>query len=607
MSERVAILDAGAQYGKLIDRRVRELNVESEILPLNTRVAILKDYRALIISGGPRSVYGRNAPEYDPDLFSLGIPTLGDCYGMQLIALHFGGLVEKTSRREDGSCEIVVDPHSKLFIGLEPRQEVLMSHGDSVTSLPKGFGISAISSGLIAGIEYPEANIYGVQFHPEVDLTLNGKQILQNFLYNIANFSGTYTLEDRIQKAMNYIRDTVGEKQVLVLVSGGVDSAVCATLLARCLGPDRIHAIHINNGFMRLDESAKVSKALSEVGINLRVVEAEEDFYHPLSGVIHPEQKRIIIGDQFMVIAQNEIEKLGLNPDQVVLAQGTLRPDLIESASQLTSTSAATIKTHHNDTPLVRELRSRNQVVEPLQDYHKDEVRTLGEKLGLPSELVWRQPFPGPGLAIRILCADNPYITDEFDEINDTLKKYGNTDLAVNLLPVQTVGVQGDGRTYSYLVGLSGKRNWDELFRVAREIPKEVHQINRVVFLFGEQVFKLIINITPTHLDKEVIRQLQLADEVVNQIIYKYDLVRRLSQVPVILFPVHFGKPGERSVAIRTFITRDFMTGMPAKPGQDISEEVLDEMVNGILSRVPRISRVAYDLTSKPPGTTEWE
>jgi GMP synthase (glutamine-hydrolysing) len=283
-----------------------------------------------------------------------------------------------------------------------------------------------------------------------------------------------------------------------------------------------------------------------------------------------------------------------------------LRPDLIESASHLASSKAAVIKTHHNDTELVRELRAKGRVIEPLKDYHKDEVRELGAMLGLPQELVWRQPFPGPGLAIRLLCADKPYITDDFEQIGQQLKNFEDAQTSVHLLPVRTVGVQGDGRSYNYLAALSGEADWQQLFDKAREIPKRIHQINRVVYVFGDKLTGPVNEITPTFPEPEALAQLRLADRHVNEVLRKYGLHESLSQVPVVSFPVYFGKAGKRSIGIRTFITNDFMTGVPAVPGKQIPIEALDEIVKRVLA-VPGIARVAYDLTSKPPGTTEWE
>jgi len=617
MGEKLAILDAGAQYGKPIDRRIRELNVESELLPMNTRASDLKKYKAIVISGGPESVYGDKAPEFDSEIFNLGIPVLGICYGMQLMNYNAGGGVEKKAVREDGQERVSICTDSKLFCGLDEYENVLLTHGDSIDSVAGGFRQIASSNGLVAAIEDVSRKLYGVQFHPEVDLTEKGMKVFHNFLYRVAGFSGDYTMEDREEKAIEYIRDRVGDKKVLVLVSGGVDSSVCATLVNKAVGAENVYAVHVDNGLMRLNESAKVKEALERNGLELKVVDASDEFYNgrtvvdgtevgPLKEMVSPEAKRYIIGDTFMRVAERVVEELGLNWGEVYLAQGTLRPDLIESASKIASSGASEIKRHHNDTELVRKFREAGRIIEPLTDYHKDEVRKLGSDLGLPDELVWRQPFPGPGLGVRIICADKPYINEDFDEINEELRDISGSGIMATLLPIQTVGVQGDGRSYSYLVGLSGEKRWGELFDIAKEIPKQIHKVNRVVYLFGGMTGEAK-EITRTHLTPEVIYQLQETDDIVNQTLLKYDLIRSLSQVPVVSFPVNFGEPGKRSIGIRTFITNDFMTGVPAVPGKQMPHEALEEMVSRISNEVRGVSRVAYDLTAKPPGTTEWE
>jgi len=616
--KKVAILDAGAQYGKVIDRRVRELGVESDLLPFDTAASELENYGAIILSGGPESVYSPKAPTFDKALFSLGLPVLGICYGMQLMNAVFGGTVNRKDRREDGECVISVEANARLFSGLEIRQEVLMSHGDTVDKVAEGFRVVADSDGLIAAMENPEANMFAVQFHPEVDLTQQGKKILSNFLFEVAKLTSDFTVKDRKEVAIELIGQKVQKGKVLVLVSGGVDSAVCAALLREALEPEQIIAIHIDTGFMRLAESKKVIQALHEVGLEVKLVDASQTFSQattmidekqtlPLDQVIAPEEKRKIIGDTFVKVSEQELAKLHLNLDEVFLVQGTLRPDLIESASKMASKNADRIKTHHNDTQLIRDLRERGRVIEPLSEYHKDEVRELGTQLGLPTELVWRQPFPGPGLAIRILCAAEPYKTDQFEELQQKLEELVKPTFSAAVLPVRTVGVQGDGRTYSYLAALSGKEDWPELFDLARQVPKHLHQVNRVVYVFGEPFQKVPVTITQTHLTPDTIDQLRQADDIVNQVLLKYDLIRSLSQVPVILFPVDFGHQGKRSIGIRTFITNDFMTGVPALPGKDIPIEAVHEMVSQILDNDAGIARVAYDLTSKPPGTTEWE
>lgn len=623
----VAILDAGAQYGGLIDRAVWEGGIRTEMLPIDTPADELQKYGAVIISGGPDSVYAEGSPDCDPDLFDGRVPVLGICYGMQLMAKHGGGQIERTDTRHDGVSDTWVLNSSLLYDGLASFQEVLLTHGDTVTVPPRGFRVSAGIEDVITGFEHPARKLYATQFHPESQDTANGSIIIKNFLNKVAGIEPYMDVKDLEREAIDYIKEYVGDRDVMLFLSGGVDSTVLATLMAKTIDPSRIRAFHIDTGFMRLHESDAVLEALGEAGIDVEVIEAADHFYQTsttdkngqqlpvLTEAYEPEHKRKNIGDGFMVLRERIIAEYGL-ADDVVLAQGSLRPDLIESGSLLASASghADTIKTHHNDTEAVRRLRQAGRVCEPLQNFYKDQVRQLGRGLNLPDELVERQPFPGPGLAIRVLCSEGERQERATGKVILATPEVYGSKTSVELLPIRTVGVQGDERSYKPIAAAHTSFNllteqWQGLQNLAKVLPQREQMINRLVALTTRtpQDVEAVPSLTRTSLDPETVELLRGADAIVNDLLRQYGLDRALSQVPVILAPLAFSNPGNYSIAIRPFITHDFMTGRAALPGVDLPLTFPQQVADKLFAYSPQIDAVMYDLSSKPPGTTEWE
>jgi GMP synthase (glutamine-hydrolysing) len=510
--ETVLILDFGSQYSQLIARRVRELGVYSEIAPCSLPLGEIRSRapKALILSGGPGSVYEDGAPRIEGEVFEIGIPVLGICYGMQIMQFRLGGDVEPAEDREYGRAVVRIGPEaSVLFRGLEGDQRVWASHGDHVLAAAPGFVQTAESDNApFTAVENVERNLYGVQFHPEVEHTDNGRQILRNFLFEACGFRGDWSVASFVEEAVEEVRDLVGDGRVVCGLSGGVDSSAMALLLRRALG-ERLTCIFVNNGLLRKGEAEEVLGNFRErYGLEVRYADAGDRFLSRLAGITDPERKRRIIGETFIEIFEGEAAAVG---GAAFLAQGTIYPDRIESAA--VKGPSSTIKTHHNVGGLPERMKLK--LVEPLRDLFKDEVRRVGEELGLDPAFVRRHPFPGPGLAVRIVGEVTPERVAVLQEADDIFiselrarELYDRTAQAfVVLLPVKTVGVMGDNRTY------------------------------------------------------------------------------------------------ENVAAIRAVTTTDFMTADWAR----LSDEFLAHVSNRIVNEVRGINRVVYDVTSKPPGTIEWE
>ena len=496
--QRIVILDFGAQYTQLIARRIREANVFCEVVPYDTSLSEIQARKpaGIILSGGPSSVLDADAPTVDPALYDLGVPVLGICYGMQLTAHLLGGRVERAAQREYGRVRVEMDADSRLLSGMSPASQCWMSHTYHVTQAPAGFKSIAHSDNCaFCAMENAERGIYCVQFHPEVTHSEEGQRVLRNFALNICGCRGDWTMAAFVQDAIKSIRERVGDGRVLLGLSGGVDSSVAAALIQRAIG-ERLTCVYVDHGFMRKGETEQVVDVFTRLfPVNLVAVDARARFLKQVEGVTDPEQKRKRIGAEFVAVFADEAAKIGAVD---FLAQGTIYPDVIESGSVKGS---AVIKSHHNVGGLPKDLQFK-ALLEPLRMLFKDEVRKVGEELGLPSDMVWRQPFPGPGLAIRIIgdiTQEKLDIVRESDAILREEVAAAGLDRSVNqyftvLTGIRSVGVMGDERTYDYTLAIRAVTtddfmtvDWarlphELLARVSARIVNEVAHVNRVVF-----------------------------------------------------------------------------------------------------------------------------
>jgi GMP synthase (glutamine-hydrolysing) len=501
-TQSIVILDFGAQYTQLIARRIREQNVFSAVLPCTASLEEIQAYKpiGIVLSGGPCSVYDADAPPADPRVLDMGLPILGICYGLQFITHHLGGKVRAADKREYGHADVqIVDEKNALFDGLPSDLTVWMSHGDEALELPAGFHLTAKTANAVAGIANPEKRIWAVQFHPEVHHTRQGTALLRNFLFRICNAKADWTPAHFVQSTIAAIKEKVGKAHAICALSGGVDSSVAAVLVHRAIG-EQLTCVFVNNGVLRKNEFFKVQQNMRDkLGLNVVAVDSSTRFLAKLAGVTDPETKRKAIGNEFIAVFDDEAHRISATTGGVdYLVQGTLYPDVIESSS--VKGPSQTIKSHHNVGGLPETMKLK--LIEPLRDLFKDEVRRIGRDLGMPDEILERQPFPGPGLAVRILgevTAERVALLQEADEIVvDEIKAAGLyrqiwQSFAV-LLPVKSVGVMGDQRTYAYTCAIRAVHSedgmtadwvplpYEVLKRMSSRIVNEIRGINRVVY-----------------------------------------------------------------------------------------------------------------------------
>ena len=596
----IVVLDFGGQYAHLIANRIRRLRVHAEIRSPETAVADLQDADGLILSGGPASVYDPEAPAYNPEILALDKPMLGLCYGHQLLCHRLGGQVEMGTTHEFGAAYMHVHKAEGVLAGLDVRERVWMSHRDHVAALPPGFVVlGATEDCPVAAMGDAERKIYGLQFHPEVTHTVRGMEILDNFAA-LCGAERNWTMERYTEETIERLQEQAQGRNVFLFVSGGVDSSVAFLLLNRALGVERVLGLHIDNGFMREGETALVERLMKGAGLhNLEIVDASTEFLAATEGIADPEEKRRRIGEEFIRVRDRALAALALDPDEWLLGQGTLYTDTIESGG---TENAAVIKTHHNRVGVIDQLLAEGKVVEPLDQLYKDEARTLGETLGLPHHLIWRHPFPGPGLAVRALCSEglDAETKARGAELVEAQKVAATFGLALDVLPLRSVGVQGDSRTYAHPAVVTGQREWKTLEALSTELTNNFPSINRVIYLLGPTP-RPQQNIKAGYLTRDRLDLLRQADAISMAALERHGLMEEVTQMPTVLLPLSSDGVQE-SVVLRPIATSDFMTARFCP----LPQAFLDDVCERLLA-LAGIEAVFYDITHKPPGTVEWE
>lgn len=604
--DKIAVLDFGGQYAHLIANRIRRLGVYSDLFDGEVEPEELKDYKGIILSGGPQSVHEIGSLKCDAGIFSLGIPILGICYGHQIIAHMLNGKVEQGVVREYGKAEVKILKKEGILEGLDDKETAWMSHFDQVTKVPRGFEITAETPDcFIAGMQSLDAPISSVQFHPEVTHTPHGMKILENFI-KITGAKKEWSIDKFIKNEIASIERKVGKKKVFMLVSGGVDSTVAFTLLEKALGNERVFGLFVDTGFSRKGEREQVCTAFKNLGItNVRIEDASNEYFEALKEIYDPEEKRKIIGAKFLEVQRRVFTEMKLVGDEWILGQGTIYPDTIETGG---TKHADKIKTHHNRVPEVQKMIKEGRIIEPIAQLYKDEVREVGEKLELPHDLVWRHPFPGPGLAVRCLCCEEEGFKEFeiFAELDEKISSHTYRYIP-RTLPVKSVGVQGDVRSYKNPVVLQGTsesgRDWGTLSLISTNITNNFAEINRVLYLlYPSSINFPEINLVKSYLTSKRISVLQEADKIVMDFIKEKGINREIWQFPTVLVPLSVNEVKGETIVLRPVESEEAMTANFYK----MDFGLLDELVSR-LKAVKGISAVMYDITNKPPATIEWE
>ncbi len=597
MHEKIIILDFGGQYAHLIASRIRRENVLAEIVnPDEVELGFFSDplVKGIILSGGPQSVFADDSPRCDVGLFDLGKPVLGICYGHQYLNHSLGGEVKSGKVHEFGRASIAHNKACPLFANIPEESVFWMSHGDEVVKLADGFeSIGSTKNCANAAVWNQDKNLFGIQFHPEVTHSEFGSVLLKNFL-DICDVKADWTMEKFLAEEKQKIVDKVGDKNVFLFVSGGVDSTVAFSLLSQTLGADRVKGLFVDTGMMRRNEVGAVKEAIEGIGAHLTILEEGDTFLGNLNEVYEPEKKREIIGNSFLQVQNAFFAKNDLH-EGWILAQGTIYPDTIETGG---TKNAAKIKTHHNRVPEIQKLIDAGKVIEPLAELYKDEVRELGELLGLPHELVWRHPFPGPGLGVRILCQE--------EDLDQPLTPKGDHQV----LPIKSVGVQGDYRTYRHPailgVGKVEADNFDlnSWAHTATDLINGDKEINRALVLLGSRFEAPLekVKLSKTHLTQQRVQRLQVADDIVTRTLLEMELYEKVWQFPTVLVPMAFNGTGVESIILRPIDSIDAMSATVGALPFQFFERVTAEILKDT-----DISAVLLDVTSKPPGTIEWE